>query len=71
MESPFVGKKADVYNKKGIVSLYHKKGADNEALAYWQEADLINDRHFDSKYNYIMFRWSTAKISDEVLMTEL
>ena len=64
METPFVGKKADVYNKKGVVCLYHKKGGDNEALAFWKEAELLNDRHFDSKCNYAMFRWSTAKTTD-------
>jgi len=33
MENPFVGKKADVYNKKGIVALFHDK--EGEALHWW------------------------------------
>ena len=39
METPFVGKKADVYNKNGIVALFHNK--EGEALRMWQEARLI------------------------------
>lgn len=35
MENPYVGKKADVLNKKGIISLFHRKGEDNVALNYW------------------------------------
>lgn len=46
MEQPFVGKKADVYNKRGIVALF--RGKEGEALSMWQEARLIQDRHFDS-----------------------
>lgn len=71
MENPYVGKKADVLNKKGIISLFHRKGEDNVALNYWQEAELLNDRHFDSKCNFVMFRWSTAKITDEQMRAEL
>jgi hypothetical protein len=33
METPFVGKKADVYNKRGIVALFHNK--EGEALHWW------------------------------------
>lgn len=66
-----MGKKADVLNKKGIISLFHRKGEDNVALNYWQEAELLNDRHFDSKCNFVMFRWSTAKITDEQMVGEL
>ena len=33
MESPYVGKKADVYNKRGIVALFHKNAG--EALSWW------------------------------------
>lgn len=71
MENPYVGKKADVLNKKGIISLFHRKGEDNVALNFWQEAELLNDRHFDSKCNFVMFRWATAKITDEQMMSEL
>jgi hypothetical protein len=35
MENPFVGKKADVYNKKGIICMFHKKGDEKDALVFW------------------------------------
>ena len=69
MEQPFVGKKADVYNKRGIVALFRNR--EGEALSMWQEARLISDRHFDSQCNYVMHRWSTGKISDGQMMAEL
>ena len=69
MENPFVGKKADVYNKNGIVALFHNK--EGEALRMWQEARLISDRHFDSQCNFVMHRWSTGRIGDGQMMSEL
>lgn len=69
MENPFVGKKADVYNKKGIVALFHDK--EGEALHWWSQARLLCDRHFDSMCNFSMHRWSTGYISDEQLLAEL
>ena len=69
MEDPFVGKKADVYNKNGIVALFHNK--EGEALRCWQEARLIHDRHFDCQCNFCMHRWSTGVIGDAQLMAEL
>lgn len=57
-----MGKKADVFNKKGIVALFHNK--EEEALRCWSEARLLSDRHFDSHCNFVMHRWSTARISD-------
>lgn len=62
MESPFVGKKADVYNKNGIVALFHNR--EGEALRNWSEARILSDRHFDSTCNYCMHRWSTGRIGD-------
>jgi len=41
MENPYVGKKADVFNKKGVISLFHNKGKDDVALKYWQLAEQI------------------------------
>ena len=69
MESPFVGKKADVYNKKGIVALFHDK--EGEALHWWSQARLLCDRHFDSMCNFCMHRWSTGRISDAQLIAEM
>ena len=69
MEHPYVGKKADVFNKQGIVSLF--RGEEGKALGYWSEARMISDRHFDSQANFCMHRWSTGRISDSQLMSEL
>ena len=69
MEAPFVGKKADVFNKKGIVALFQNK--EGEALHWWSQARLLSDRHFDSQCNFCMHRWSTGRISDAQLITEM
>ena len=69
MESPFLGKKADTYNKKGIVALFHNK--EGEALHWWSQAKILSDRHFDSQCNFCMHRWSTGRISDLQLITEM
>jgi len=37
METPYVGKKADVYNKKGIVALFNEE--EKEAEKYWNMAE--------------------------------
>lgn len=35
MENPTVGKTADTFNKKGIISLFHKHNTENAAVRYW------------------------------------
>jgi serine/threonine protein kinase len=69
MEKPFIGKKVDVLNKQGIVALF--RGNQEEALHLWQLASELNDRHFDSKVNFCMHRWSTGVITDEQINAEL
>lgn len=69
METPFVGKKADVMNKRGTVALFNKN--EDEAMRYWSEAKSLNERHFDSTCNYVMYRWSTGRITDGQMMSEL
>lgn len=69
METPFVGKKADVYNKKGIVALFHNK--EKDALEWWSKARLLSDRHFDSVCNFVMHRWTRGHISDSQMLAEL
>lgn len=64
-----MGQKADVYNKKGIVALFHNK--QGEALTWWSQARLLSDRHFDSQCNFCMHRWSTGQISDMQLISEM
>lgn len=46
METPFIGKRADVLNKKGIVSFFHRR--QEEAVSFWAEALQLSDRHFDA-----------------------
>lgn len=66
-----MGKKADSLNKKGIISIFHQQAAEQTACQHWQEALSLNDRHFDSKWNEVMYRWTTAKIGDQKMMSEL
>jgi len=66
MADPFVGKKADIFNKRGTVALFNRK--EEEALNYWGEAKMLNDRHFDSTCNYVMYRWSSGRITDAQMM---
>lgn len=69
MEQPFVGRKADVMNKRGTVALFNKK--EEEALEFWAQAKLLQENHFDSTCNFIMYRWSSGRITDAEMMTEL
>lgn len=45
MEFAYVGKRADLMNKRGIVALYNKD--EDRAMNFWAEGLHINDRHFD------------------------
>lgn len=69
MENPFIGKRADVYNKRGIVALFR----DQERLAehWWDQALHLSDRHFDSQCNSRIHRWTNGSISDATLMAEM
>jgi hypothetical protein len=69
MEQPFVGKKTDVMNKRGTVALFNRN--EEEAIRYWQEAKILNNRHFDSTCNFVMYRWSTGFITDNEMMANL
>jgi len=60
METPFVGKKADVLNKKAIVSLFHRREEKEKRVELWTQAKWINDTHYDSTCNELMFYWSNA-----------
>lgn len=66
MESPIDGKRAAVWNKKGIVALFNRN--EDLAMSCWYEARLINHRDFDSTCNYVMHRWSTARINDQQMI---
>lgn len=66
LDPPIEGKPADVLNKLGVVALFNRD--EDSAMRYWCEAKQINRRHFDSTCNYILHRWSTARINDERMM---
>lgn len=40
-------------------------------MRFWSEAKNLNERHFDSTCNYVMYRWSTGRITDSEMMIEL
>lgn len=69
METPYIGKRADVYNKRGIVALFR----DQEKLAehWWDQALSLSEHHFDSQCNASMHRWNNGSISDAQLMSEM
>lgn len=46
MEHPFIGKRADVLNKKAVFAL--TKNLEGEALNYWEEALAMKDDHFST-----------------------
>jgi hypothetical protein len=41
METPFIGKKADVMNKRGTVALFNRN--EEEAMRFWFEAKNLNE----------------------------
>lgn len=47
MESPFIGKRADMLNKKAVVAFYHRRH--EEARKLWEDAiRCANDMHMDA-----------------------
>ncbi len=69
MDFAYVGKRADLMNRRGILALYNKD--EDRAMNFWAEGLHINDRHFDCKLNFVLHRWSTAKINDQQMLREL
>lgn len=58
MELPVVGKRADVCNKKAIMAL--SRGDEDLALQLWEEALAMNEEHFDTLINYLIYKWKNA-----------
>lgn len=56
-------------NKRGTVALFNRN--EDEAMRCWSEAKSINERHFDSTCNFVMYKWSTGRITDSEMMSEL
>jgi len=55
METPYISKREDVLNKRGIVAML--KGNEEEAVELWMQAKKISEKHFDSQVNLNMYRW--------------
>lgn len=66
---PFIGKRSDILNKMAIASLFQDKQQQAEKL--WEEAFALNEKHFDTRVNYAMYRWKYALITDDELKLEL
>lgn len=58
MEQPFIGKRADVLNKQGVVAFFNKRT--EEAVSLWNQAIQLSEQHFDAHTNHSMFLWSTG-----------
>lgn len=69
MELPVIGKRADVCNKKAIMAL--SRGDEDQALKLWEEALAMNDEHFDTLINYLIYKWKNAQITDDELIKEM
>lgn len=69
MDPPLEGSRAEAMNKRGVVALFNRE--EEDAMKFWCEARLIKNRHFDSACNYILHRWSTAKINDAKMLSEM
>ena len=69
MELPVIGKRVDVCNKKAVMALTRHE--DDVALKCWEEALSMNEVHFDTQYNYLIYKWKEANISDDELLEEL
>ena len=59
MEHPFIGKRADVYNKIGSVAYFN--GKHEEAKDWWEKAIKSNSTHFDSLFNFGMYNFLSAE----------
>jgi hypothetical protein len=69
MEFPNIGKRANMFNRRGIVALFNRN--EEDAMRFWSKGLEINDRHFNCKTNFVLFRWSTAKINEQKMIEEL
>jgi hypothetical protein len=69
METPFIGKRADVLNKQAVVAFFHNKK--EEARKLWEDALKQTERHLDAQTNLSIYKWSLGEISDQELMYEL
>lgn len=67
MEQPFIGKRADVCNKKACIAL--AKGNEEQALEHWNTAINMKDHHFDSHVNLLLYKWRTGLATDEEVTT--
>ena len=58
MDNPFIGKQADIFNKKAMILL--SKGQEDLAVKQWEEAFKMKEKHMDSIINYTLYKWRHA-----------
>jgi len=61
MESPFIGKRADSYNKKALVAYFN--GKDEVAEELWNKAINTSNSHFYSCFNLGMKQFHGGEVS--------
>jgi hypothetical protein len=61
METPFVGKRADVLNKQACVTYFNGNAEKSEKL--WLKAINSNNQHYYSCYNLGMMRFRYGEVS--------
>jgi serine/threonine protein kinase len=68
MEKPFVGKKADMLNKRACVAFFNKEF--EKAQKLWSEAVNNSDQHFYSCFNMGMKQFLNAEITSDQLLAD-
>lgn len=69
MEEPFIGKRADVANKKAVFLLC--RGEEEAALRLWEEGLSMKENHFNITTNFILYKWRSAQFTDEDVVEEM
>jgi hypothetical protein len=69
MQEPFIGKRADVLNKKAVFLMC--RGEEESALRLWEEGLSMKDSHFDISTNFILYKWKSAQFTDEDVVEEM
>ena len=56
-----------------MASYLHSNKSNNFYLAeeFWKQAIETNSKHFDTQVNFALFKWKTAQIDDQELLTSL
>lgn len=68
MEVPFVGKRADMLNKKALVAYF--KGSTEQAGQYWSKAINSSNQHFYSCFNMGVKQFWNGEVSGKALIAD-